>query len=277
MGVIVFSISGKLLYDDAKALLDNQAKQMVNVFDQYIGILKNAVMSTERQKNVQSLIDGNSSGYESYLVYRDAYDYLKNINTFFEGIHVYVVVTDKQYIMSSNPQDVVGNYKARSIDRQPWFQGLEESLGGTMLVPDFVTLSSGKQGFAYAMRVRDIYRWRSRAGWTGRTFFLPCRITASASRRTCWQGCGPIFLMKQVRFGVRVSESGCEIFRSGCGCFTGTDTGFPWTVVLENLHGSRFGFLRRGKGRMGMQEKQSNGEERGRNRDGCADCFDCGR
>lgn len=139
MGVIVFSISGKLLYDDAKALLDNQAKQMVNVFDQYIGILKNAVMSTERQKNVQSLIGGNSSGYESYLVYRDAYDYLKNINTFFEGIHVYVVVTDKQYIMSSNPQDVVGNYKARGIDRQPWFQGPEESLGGTMLVPDFVS------------------------------------------------------------------------------------------------------------------------------------------
>ena len=162
LGIIVSSISGKLLYDDAKVLLDNQARQTVNVFDQYIDILKNTVMSTERQKAVQSLIAGNSSGYESYLVYRDAYDYLKNINTFFEGIHVYVVVTDKQYIMSSNPQDIVGNYAVRGIDRQSWFQGLEGSPGGTMLVSDFVTPSAGQESFAYAMRVRDIYRWRTK-------------------------------------------------------------------------------------------------------------------
>lgn len=157
---IVTSISGSFLYDDAKKLLDNQAKQTVNVFDQYMDILKNTVMTASREDCVQSLLKGNNDGYESYVVYRDAYAYLKNIHEFYDWIHIYVFVKDNHYIMSSNPAHVLADYRRKGVTETGWYKRLENGFSGTCIMHDFKPpVSSDNEQFAYALRVRDIYNW----------------------------------------------------------------------------------------------------------------------
>ncbi|MBM7582519.1 two-component system sensor histidine kinase YesM [Caldicoprobacter guelmensis] len=158
---IVTIISQNLLYYNAKMLLDNQAKQIVNTFDQYMEILRNTVMTTSRQNSIKSLIFKTYSEYGSYLVYRDAYAYLKNIHEFYDWIHVYIVVKDINYIMSSNPADVTGNYSKKGVTNQKWYKQLEESPIELLPLSNFIPpVSSKEEHFAYALRVRDVYKWK---------------------------------------------------------------------------------------------------------------------
>ncbi len=159
---IVTGISGNLLYQDTRNLLDNQAKQTVNVFDQYMEILENTVMTASRQDSIQSLIEGNSTGYESYVVYRDAYAYLKSIHEFYDWINIYVVVKNKSYIMSSNPADVTSDYNQKGVTGAGWYKQLEESVRGNFILSDFASPASpSRQQFAYALKIRNIYNWNT--------------------------------------------------------------------------------------------------------------------
>ncbi|MDI3310406.1 MAG: histidine kinase [Thermoanaerobacterium sp.] len=157
----VTTISQNLLYYNAKILLNNQAKQIVNTFDQYMEILKNTVMTASRQNSIKSLIFRTYSEYGSYLVYRDAYAYLKNIHEFYDWIHVYIIVRDINYIMSSNPADITGDYRKKGIINMEWYRQLAKSPIELLPLSNFIPpVSSNEEHFAYALRVRDVYKWK---------------------------------------------------------------------------------------------------------------------
>lgn len=161
LGFAVTIISRNLLYQDVRMLLDNQAKQTVTAFDQSMDILKNSVMTASRQSSIKDLISGRFiDGFASYLAYRDAYAYLKNVHESYDWMHLYVLVKEKQYIMSSNPADVTGNYKERGIHEAKWYAALEDSLAGVAFRSDFIPpASSSQEHFAYALKVRNVYTW----------------------------------------------------------------------------------------------------------------------
>ncbi len=155
-------IAGRLLYEDTKTLLDTQAQQAVTVFDQYMDILKNTAMTASRQSSIQSLISGDSTGYSSYIVYRDAYTYLKNVHEFYNRVNIHVIVKDIHYIMSSNPVDVTGDYRKNGVYETDWFIEVEKSIAGTVFLSNFIpTLSSDQEQFAFVLKVRNLYNWET--------------------------------------------------------------------------------------------------------------------
>ncbi|AEE98094.1 signal transduction histidine kinase, LytS [Mahella australiensis 50-1 BON] len=157
---IVTNVSGNLLYKFNRNLLDNQAKQTVNVFDQYMDILRNTVMTVSREDNVKALISGDNEGYKAYLVYRDSYTYIKNIHEFYDWMNIYIIVKDKNYIMSSNPRDVVTDYDKKGIPEMRWYKYLEDGVKETHIMSDFIPpVSSNREQFAYALNIRNIYKW----------------------------------------------------------------------------------------------------------------------
>lgn len=118
-------------------------------------------MTASQEKNVQSLINGNYTEYESYLVYRNAYAYLKNVHQFYDWIHIYVIVKDKHYIMSSNPDDVTGDYRIKGTTDAGWYDQMENNPGGTFMISNFIPpVSSDEEQFAYALKVRNIFNWK---------------------------------------------------------------------------------------------------------------------
>lgn len=162
LAYIATSISGSFLYEAAKNLLDNQAKQTVNIFDQYMDILKNTVMTTSREGSVQSLIKGNYDAYGSYLVHHNSYAYLKNIHEFYDWINIYVIAKKDHYIMSSNPEDVTSDFRKKGVEKMEWYGRMENALEGTFIMSDFIPpASSDKEHFAYALKVRDVYDWET--------------------------------------------------------------------------------------------------------------------
>jgi sensor histidine kinase YesM len=162
LAYIATSISGSFLYEAAKNLLDNQAKQTVNIFDQYMDILKNTVMTTSREGSVQSLIKGNYDAYGSYLVHHNSYAYLKNIHEFYDWINIYVIAKKDNYIMSSNPEDVTSDFRKKGVEKMEWYGRMENALEGTFIISDFIPpVSSDKEHFAYALKVRDVYDWET--------------------------------------------------------------------------------------------------------------------
>mgnify|MGYP001806896582 FL=1 len=163
LGVAISSIAGRLLYRGATALLDTQTRQAVNVFDQYMEILRNTAMTASQQKSVKDLITGvYPSPYDSYLVYRDAYAYLKNTHEFYSRIHLHVIVKDIRYIMSSNPADVTGDYRKRGVEERNWFRQVEQSPYGTEIISDFVPpVSSPLDQFAFVLKQRNVYDWNT--------------------------------------------------------------------------------------------------------------------
>ena len=162
LGLAVTGIAGNLLYKDTTTLLDTQAKQAVNVFDQYMEILKNTAMTASRQTSIQSLIRGDYTGYGSYIVYRDSYAYLKNVHEFYDRVNLHVIVKDLHYIMSSNPEDVTGDYRKKSVDKTDWFLQVESSPSGLVFLHNFLpTVSSNQEQFAFVLKVRNIYMWKT--------------------------------------------------------------------------------------------------------------------
>jgi two-component system, sensor histidine kinase YesM len=163
LGLVISGIAGSLLYRGTTALLDTQTRQAVNVFDQYMEILRNTAMTASRQKSIKTLISGSyASPYESYLVYRDAYAYLKNVHEFYDRIHLHVFVKDIRYVMSSNPADVTGDYRKKGTDTMGWFQYVEQSPSGTEIISDFVPpVSSSLDQFAFVLKERNVYNWNT--------------------------------------------------------------------------------------------------------------------
>ncbi len=162
LGIVVSSIAGNLLYKSTTALLDTQTRQAVNVFDQYVEILRNTAMTASRQTSIQSLVrESYSSKYDAYVVYRDAYAYLKNVHAFYDRIHLHVLVKDIQYIMSSNPVDVTGDYKKKGVDKMGWFINLEQSATSTEVISNFIPpVSSPLEQFAFVLKDRNLYNWK---------------------------------------------------------------------------------------------------------------------
>ena len=161
LGIAISSIAGSLLYQGTTALLDNQTTQAVNVFDQYMEILRNTAMAASSQASIKSLIEGSyPSPYDSYLVYRDSYAYLKNVHEFYDRIHLHVIVKDIRYIMSSNPADVTGDYQKRGVDKTDWFLHVEQSPTSTEIISNFTPpISSTLDQFAFVLKKRNIYHW----------------------------------------------------------------------------------------------------------------------
>ena len=162
LGTVVAGITGNLLYKDTTTLLDTQARQAVNAFDQYVQILRNTAMTASRQTSIQSLVRGDYTQYGSYVVYRDAYAYLKNVHEFYSRVHLQIFVKRLRYVMSSNPTDVTGDYRKRGVEDADWFRQVEESPSGMNLVSNFVPpVSSAEEQFAFVLGMRNVYNWNT--------------------------------------------------------------------------------------------------------------------
>lgn len=161
LGSAVTVITRNLLYRDVQRFLDSQAKQTVTAFDQTMEILENSVMTAGRQRSIQDLVSGRFiDGFAEFLAYRDAYAYLKNIHRSYEWMHLYVLVKDKKYIMSSNPMHVIGNYTLMGVHETGWYAGLENNPASVIFLTDFTPPASHqKEHFAFAHLVRNVNTW----------------------------------------------------------------------------------------------------------------------
>ncbi len=162
LGLIVASVSASLLFTETRTLLDSQTQQAANAFDQYIQILDDTVMTASRQSSIQSLMNGNYTEFGSYIVYRDAYAYLKNVHASYDWVNLYVVVEGRDYIMSSTPADVTGRFRSKSVADRNWFRTLERETGTTTFLFDFIPpVSTTEEQLAFALKVRNLYSWET--------------------------------------------------------------------------------------------------------------------
>jgi two-component system sensor histidine kinase YesM len=162
LGLIVASVSASLLFTETRTLLDSQTQQTANAFDQYLRILDNTVMTASRQSVIHDLMTGNYSDFGSYLVYRDAYSYLKYVHASYDWINLYLVVDGRDYIMSSTPEDVTGQFRKKGVADRNWYKVLSDETGTTTFLSDFIPpVSSTEEQLAFSLKVRDLYSWKT--------------------------------------------------------------------------------------------------------------------
>ncbi len=158
---VITGISSKYLYASARTLLDNQTQQVINVFDQHMEVLSNVVMTASEQQSIKSLVNQTYSGYQTYTVYRDAYQYVNNIHNFYKWINLYIFVDDIDYVMSSAGEQVSSQIDLRTNPNTEWFSQVEKGFSNISVRSDFKQpVTGGEEQFAYLFTVRETDSWK---------------------------------------------------------------------------------------------------------------------
>jgi two-component system, sensor histidine kinase YesM len=159
LSVAVLSVAGGYMRQDLNLRLQNQTQQIGNVIDSYVDQMKRNMMMIDLDRNVIDLLNGGYTAYQAYTIYRDVYRLLDTIRTAAVWDQYYVFDFDNGDILSSDPQNISGDYGECGVPGTDWYREVMASDGAFVSLSDFQTpvLRQGGQ-IALALRIQSPYR-----------------------------------------------------------------------------------------------------------------------
>lgn len=154
-------ISSQYLSQSLREQLDDQTQQIINIFDQQMGVLNSAVLTAYNQSGIKALIGGSYSGYEAYTVSRDSYNYICSVSNMNRYMDMYLFVPSGSYVMGSSSSDVSSSFDiASSPNTSHWYAELAEDHSVVNIRSDFIRpVSGGESRFAYIMTLYATSNW----------------------------------------------------------------------------------------------------------------------
>lgn len=144
--------------------LDDQTHQIINVYDQEIGVLNSLAMTAYNQSSIKSFLSSSYSGYRIYTTSRDSYNYICTVSNMRSYCDMYLFVPGRNYVMGSSVGDVSSSLDiAKAPTTRRWYEEISGTRSTVNYRDDFVApVTGGETKFACLMTVYSTTGWNIR-------------------------------------------------------------------------------------------------------------------
>lgn len=154
--------SGQYLSESLREHLDDQTRQIINIYDEQMGALSSSVLTAYNHSSISALISGSYSGYEAYAVSKNSYNYVCTISNMSQYRNMYLFIPDRHYVMGSSTGDVSSQFDITTAPTtSQWYSEIKDTYSTINIRADFVPpVSGGDPCFAYIMTIHASSNWR---------------------------------------------------------------------------------------------------------------------
>ncbi len=155
-------ISGQYLSKSLRDHLDDQTRQIINIYDEQMGALSSSVLTAYNQSSNIALVNGSYSGYEAYTISKNSYNYVCTVSNMSQYRNMYLFVPDRNYVMGSSTGDVSSRFDiAAAPTTSRWYSEIKDTYSMINIRSDFVPpVSGGDACFAYIMTIYASSNWQ---------------------------------------------------------------------------------------------------------------------